>query len=123
MSVISVNIGGAGVNIGKACLEVSAEEHGLGTDGFFIDEDVARSSDINHHVVFREDSIGRWTPRSLFIDVENDAIDQLLSSNIGELVAPSQFRQANQSGVYYFRANYTIGRDFFDEDLFRREAE
>ena len=92
MSVISVNLGGAGVNIGKACIERNAQEHGIGTDGFFIDEDAARTTDINHDVLFREDSIGRWTPRSIFIDVENEAIDRLLMSEVGELVGPSQFR-------------------------------
>ena len=61
-SVITVCLGGAGVNMGKSWLELTAEEHGLGPDGFFKDEDVARSTDINHNVLFREDSFGRWTP-------------------------------------------------------------
>ena len=82
-SVISVCLGGTGVNIGKACLEVSAEEHGLSSDGFFVDEEKARSADINHEVLFREDSYGRWTPRSIFLDLEDDSIYNLLESDIG----------------------------------------
>lgn len=71
--IITINIGGAGVNIGKAALELSAEEHGIGYDGFFKgDEEARRESekgDIDHHVMFNESSAGQWTPRSLFIDV------------------------------------------------------
>ena len=36
--VISVYIGTPGVNIGKACLEQYAEEHGIAPDGYFKDE-------------------------------------------------------------------------------------
>ena len=54
-SVISVCIGGTGVKVGKACLELNAEEHGLSADGFFKDEEMARSASVNHNVLFRED--------------------------------------------------------------------
>ena len=71
--IITINIGGAGVNIGKAALELSAEEHGIWYDGFFKgDEEARRASekgDIDHLVMFNESSAGQWTPRSLFIDV------------------------------------------------------
>ena len=76
--VIQVAFGGTGVNIGKACLELSAEEHGIGPDGFFKDEEAALESGINHNVLFREDSMGCWTPRSIFFDIESEAIDSLL---------------------------------------------
>ena len=36
--IISIHLGGAGINIGKACLELNSEEHGIGPDGFFVDE-------------------------------------------------------------------------------------
>ena len=39
--VITVNIGGTGVNLGKACLELNAAEHGIGLDGYFKDEESA----------------------------------------------------------------------------------
>lgn len=70
--VVSLYFGGAGVNIGKACLEQYAEEHGIGADGFFKDEAAANSPEleIDHYVHFREDSMGRWTPRSIFIDMD-----------------------------------------------------
>ena len=83
-SVISICIGGAGVNIGKSCLELNAEEHGIGADGFLIDEENYDASTINNNVLFRENSWGRWAPRSIFIDLEPDNIDQLLTSDIGQ---------------------------------------
>ena len=71
--VITIGIGGAGVNLGKVALELSAEEHGIGHDGFFVgDEDATRALNVNHHVLFRESSLGQWTPRSLFFDLDSD---------------------------------------------------
>ena len=69
-----MSVGGAGVNIGKAALELSAKEHGIGMDGFLVgDEDTRRAQDsANHHVLFRENSSGQWTPRSLFFDRQSE---------------------------------------------------
>ena len=36
--VITLNIGGAGVNLGKAALELATEEHGIGLDGYLTEE-------------------------------------------------------------------------------------
>ena len=35
---------------------------------------------------FRENLIGKWTPRSIFIDNDPTSIDTLLNSQFGELV-------------------------------------
>lgn len=74
--VISVFVGGAGVRIGKECIELNAKEHGLSPDGFFIDEERATGltadGGVNHGVHFREDSLSRWTPRSIFFDCESE---------------------------------------------------
>ena len=73
--LITINIGGTGVKLGKSALELSTAEHGIGIDGFFTDENAARAADVNHHVLFRENSIGQWTPRSVFIDNDPDHIN------------------------------------------------
>ena len=85
--VITVNIGGTGVNLGKASLELNAAEHGIGLDGYFKNEDSAQYTGINNHVLFRENSLGQWTPRSIFIDNDPDSINTLLNSPAGELVS------------------------------------
>ena len=84
--VITVNVGGTGVNLGKASLELNTAEHGIGLDGYFKDEETAQNTGINNHVLFRENSIGQWTPRSIFIDNDPDSINSLLTSPTGELV-------------------------------------
>ena len=56
--ILTINVGGTGVKLGKAALELSTAEHGIGPDGFFVDENAARAADMNHHVLFRENSIG-----------------------------------------------------------------
>ena len=122
-AVISMCIGGTGVKIGKACMELNAEEHGIGADGFLKDEEAARMAPVNHNILFREDSLGRWTPRTLLFDTESDAIDELLSSEIGQLVEPGQWLSGHESAVFGTRASTTIGKDVYNDELFRREAE
>ena len=39
-------------------------------------------------MLFREDVLGRWTPRSIFVDLEPNQIDDLLRSDIGQIVEP-----------------------------------
>ena len=58
--IITINIGGAGVNLGKAALELSCQEHGIGHDGYLTgDEQTRRIQDeIAHHVLFKESSAG-----------------------------------------------------------------
>jgi len=46
------------------------------------------TADINNDVLFREDSLGRWTPRSIFFDSESDQIDRLLEGEFGQLIEP-----------------------------------
>ena len=66
---------------------MSAEEHGIGYDGF-MQEDLG--TEINHLPIFRENSIGQWTPRSIFIDCEPDQIESLVySDGVGELIEPN----------------------------------
>ena len=93
-----MHFGGAGVKIGKACLEQYAKEHGIGADGFFVDEEATRSmTNVNPHIHFRENSLGQWTPRSLFFDLESEEIDRLLTSEIGQLVEAGQWVSGNEA--------------------------
>ena len=100
--VVSFYFGGAGINIGKACLEQTAQEHGIGADGFFKDEAVARQGeyDIDHLVHFREDSLGRWTPRSIFLDSDRGSIEELRRSEIGQLLEPGQWKYGEAPDCY-----------------------
>ena len=49
--VITMCIGGAGVNIGKSALELSAAEHAIGSDGLLIgdEEEKRRTEDQANH--------------------------------------------------------------------------
>ena len=76
--MISLHVGGAGVNIGKSCIKQYASEHGIEPDGYMLDETTSSDVDVNNYVHFRENSLGRWTPRSLFFDSDPSAIDRLL---------------------------------------------
>ena len=121
--IITINVGGAGVNIGKAALELSAEEHGIGYDGYLEgDEEVRRiEEDVKHDVLFRESSAGTWTPRSLFFDVQSDQIGSLLSDPVGELVETWQYLTANRASTGVYTDGFELAEPALE--TFRREAE
>ena len=75
----------------------------------------------NHHVHFREDSTGQWTPRSLFFDVQCDQIDYLFDEPVGELVKTDQAFTANRASSGTFDTAIDLVGPA--EEMFRREAE
>ena len=90
--VITIGVGGTGINLTKSTMIQNAQEHGIGYDGLIPDEVANRlqsdGQDINNHVLFRQNQMGTWTPRSILIDNEPDHINALLTEPVGELVQP-----------------------------------
>ena len=87
------------------------------------DKSSQRIADVNHHSLFREDSLGRWTPRSIFIDLDRDSIDELLMSDVGQLIEPSQCNFSNGSSISYAEAKERFKEELEGWDLLRREME
>ena len=84
--VITIGIGGAGVNMTKAQVIQSAKEHQIDYDGF-LSPSSQHCAEIIHHVLFRESSMGTWTPRSVFLDLQPDQIDIMQGEEVGELIS------------------------------------
>ena len=95
-------------------MELAAKEHGIGNDGFFEDENAVQQHDINHQVIFREDSIGKWTPRSLFFDSDSVEIDALVGrEGIGDMLESGQFYSGNESSTSVTEGRYR-NKDLID---------
>ena len=101
--VITIGVGGTGINLAKSAMIQNAREHSIGYDGLIADELANRppSQDINNHVLFRQSQMGTWTPRSILIDNEPDHIDALLSEPVGELVEPDQYCYGQEAAKYH----------------------
>ena len=64
--IITINIGGAGVNLGQGLLEQYCIEQGISCDG----TKESKTNDDNLNILFYETSSGKYYARSLFIDLD-----------------------------------------------------
>ena len=102
------------------------QEHGIGPDGFFVSEEAEiKMEGVNTSILFSEDSIGRWRPRSLFFDNDADQINGLLADRVvGDLIQPEQYCYGDTVSTYDYRL-FKVDRNLLDCscELIRRETE
>ena len=114
--VISIHIGQAGVQIGSSLWEQYCIEHGIQPDGI-LSKDAPESL---HETFFSETSAGKHIPRSIFLDLEPTALDEIRSGSHRQLFEPFQLISGKQdAGSNYARGRYTIGKEIIDTALDR----
>ncbi|KAK8395581.1 hypothetical protein O3P69_005586 [Scylla paramamosain] len=105
--VVSLHIGQAGVQVGRACWELYCLEHGIFPDGVpypTIDES-------SLDPFFSETSSGKMVPRSLFIDLEPSVVDEIHHGTHKELFHSSSFITHMEDAANNFaRGRYTVGK-------------
>ncbi|OSX60103.1 hypothetical protein POSPLADRAFT_1074916 [Postia placenta MAD-698-R-SB12] len=122
--VISLHIGQAGVQIGNACWELYTLEHGMSPDGRLVDDGHKLDSDPS--TFFSETGSGKYVPRSLYVDLEPGAIDEIKTTKFRSLFHPETMICGKEDAANnYARGHYTIGREFIDPvmDKIRRLSE
>ncbi|KAH7105392.1 tubulin alpha [Auriculariales sp. MPI-PUGE-AT-0066] len=124
--VISVHVGQAGVQIGNACWELYTVEHGLGPDGR-LDENSPSHHNSGFSTFFSESGSGKHVPRSLYVDLEPNVIDEVKTGTYRSLFILNLFSPARKTPptTVYARGHYTIGKELIDPtmDRLRRLAE
>ncbi|KAJ3533909.1 hypothetical protein NMY22_g7140 [Coprinellus aureogranulatus] len=123
--VISVHVGQAGVQIGNACWELYTVEHGLSPDGRLL-EGSPSASDGGFSTFFSETSSGKHVPRSLYIDLEPNVIDEVKAGPYRSLFHPDTLVTGKEDAASnYARGHYTIGKEQIDTvmDKVRRLAD
>nr|UNW45407.1 alpha-tubulin [Amylostereum areolatum] len=121
--VISVHVGQAGVQIGNACWELYTIEHGLSPDGRVLD---AGRTDVGHSTFFSETGSGKYVPRSLYVDLEPGAIDEVKTGPFRSLFHPETMITGKEDAANnYARGHYTVGKELIDPtmDKIRRLAD
>ncbi|KAL3074179.1 hypothetical protein niasHS_015009 [Heterodera schachtii] len=104
--VISLHIGQAGVQIGNACWELYCLEHGINSEGRFVDN--------------------KYVPRALFIDLEPTVIDEVRGGAYRQLFHPEQLITGKEDAANnYARGHYTVGKELIGVcmDRIRKVAE
>jgi len=123
--VISLHIGQAGVQIGNACWELYTLEHGLSPDGRII-EGSPSAHDTGFTTFFSESGSGKHVPRSLYIDLEPNVIDEVRTGTYRTLFHPETLVTGKEDAASnYARGHYTVGKEIIDtvSDKIRRLAD
>ncbi|THH11723.1 hypothetical protein EW145_g464 [Phellinidium pouzarii] len=123
--VISVHVGQAGVQIGNACWELYTVEHGLSPDGRLV-EGSPSANDDGFSTFFSETSSGKHVPRSLYVDLEPNVVDEVRTGTYRSLFHPETLVTGKEDAANnYARGHYTIGKEQIDVvmDKVRRLAD
>jgi len=112
--VISLHIGQAGVQIGNSCWELYCLEHGIQPDGTIPNKDTTVTDD-SFTTFFNETGSGKHVPRSIFVDLEPNVVDEVRLGKYRQLYHPEQLISGNEDAANnYARGHYTIGRNHID---------
>ena len=83
-SILTVQIGQCGIQIGKSLWSQLSQEHYITASGVCPEtDDPSEIKALN--TFYYETSSGRWMPKTIFLDSEPGVIDALQSGPLGEL--------------------------------------
>ncbi|CAD6904955.1 unnamed protein product [Tilletia controversa] len=135
--VLSLHVGQAGAQvctvyrfrsgvamIGNACWELYLNEHGLSHDGRIIAEDGI--SDDGFSTFFSETGSKKYVPRSIYVDLEPNVIDEIKTGPYRQLFHPETLVTGKEDAANnYARGHYTVGKELIDQtmDKVRRLSE
>ncbi|XP_014252360.1 tubulin alpha chain-like [Cimex lectularius] len=105
--VISLHIGQAGVQIGGALWELYCAEHGIEPNGELEKE---KEHSMGLGSFFRSLPNGKFTPRTIFADLEPTVIDELKTGKYKNLYSNSFIEGDEDAANNYARGYYTVGR-------------
>ena len=108
--IIWIHIGEAGIRIGQQFWELAMREHGIGKDGRIMEEEKRG----NPQVLFYEDENNVFIPRALFWDHDSMAIEELMKTNIGQLLKPDQLVFGKESACYFSKVHFSYNNEFLD---------
>ncbi|KAK9357910.1 Tubulin/FtsZ, GTPase domain-containing protein [Lipomyces starkeyi] len=124
--VISINVGQAGCQIGNSSWELYCLEHGIQPDGYLTAEKHSGPRDEGFSTFFSETSNGKYVPRTIYVDLEPNVIDEVRTGTYRNLFHPEQLISGKEDAANnYARGHYTIGKELIDQvvERVRRAAD
>ena len=112
--VISIHIGQAGIQLGNACWQLFCLEHGIQPDGQFEPQKATKQksteNDEKHfEAFFRCGDNEKYVPRSVYIDHDNTAIDEVRAGIYRELFQPESLISGKECGASSFARGRLLG--------------
>jgi tubulin alpha len=122
--IISIHVGQAGVQIGNACWELYTLEHGLGPDGRILDTSASKREEERlaggFSTFFSETGAGKYVPRSIYVDLEPNVIDEVRTGKYRSLFHPETMLSGKEDAANnYARGHYTVGKELIDPTMDR----
>ncbi len=114
--IITIHVGQAGVQLGNACWELFCLEHNIQPDGFKPSKETVSEGEEALSTFFSETSdSNRFAARSIFVDLEPEAIDHLRTGTYGELFPVDQIISGKEGTANNFgRGHGTVGKQHID---------
>ncbi|CAF99008.1 unnamed protein product, partial [Tetraodon nigroviridis] len=112
---ISIHIGQAGVQIGRACWELYCLEHGIQPDGLMPSDKTVGGGDDSFNTFFSETGAGKHVPRAVFVDLEPTVIGEVRTGPSRQLFHPEQLITGKEDAANnYARGHYAVGKELID---------
>lgn len=124
-SIISLQAGQCGNQIGNTFWNTISEEHGIGPDGRPV-EGCSETQQERIGVYYNQAHDERFVPRSVLVDLEPGVVDNIKASPLGKIFHPDNFVHGqNGAGNNWAKGHYTEGSELVDKvlDVVRKEAE
>lgn len=124
-SIVSLQAGQCGNQVGSKFWEVISQEHGVDPEGGYEGNDPHQQLE-RISVYYNESSNGRYVPRVAMVDLEPGVIDVIKASPRGKLFNPESFVYGQSgAGNNWAKGHYTEGAELVEKslDVIRREAE
>eukprot|EP01083_Nonionella_stella_P136168 414200_1 len=112
--MITINVGGCGVNLGQTVTERYCAEQGIACDGT---KEYKTPYDDTIATSFEERSDGKYVPRSLMIDLDPYSINNIKNLNkYHDLFSPQYLIHGTEDAANNFaRGRYSVGKQIIDE--------
>ncbi|KAF5104764.1 hypothetical protein DV451_000355 [Geotrichum candidum] len=116
----------SGCQIGNSCWELYCLEHGIQPDGYLTQEKSDGPRDDGFSTFFSETSSGKYVPRTIYVDLEPNVVDEVRTGKYRNLFHPEQLITGQEDASNnYARGHYTVGKELIDQvmDRVRRVAD
>jgi tubulin beta len=123
-SIVHIQVGQCGNQLGTKFWGEASDEHGIGPTGFYFGDSDMQLEKIGTY--FNQSMNGRYVPRAVLVDLEPSTLDFIRGGLYGQLFRPDNFAYGNPgAGNNWATGYYTEGQEIANSimDVVRREAE
>ena len=87
--ILQINVGGCGHAISTKYWSMIGKEHSIQEDGTYSGSDDAEL--LNAQICYNQISDTKYTPRSIFVDLDSRSSDEVLGGQLGKLFSLDDF--------------------------------